>query len=279
MSVSVHLAVGGLMCWLMLRTKPAAADVRPTTVVTVLPGPPDGAETTSSGFGGASGAMTTAVTPVTFKPLPPPRPPRVREVVAEEEVAPVPPPTRPKPKPLTPAVTPVAPVASKPNAKPTTIDEHRKLHPTAVQPTTSTGASRPVTTANPPKINMGEVLGAGAMPTSATTTTKPGAGAGAGSTPAGGGGEEAQADYLARLFAKLRAAHQKPEGLDDGLQTRVEFVVRADGSVSGVRILKTSGNAEFDESVLAAFRQVSGLGAPPAGMAGVNAVTFRTRAE
>jgi len=84
------------------------------------------------------------------------------------------------------------------------------------------------------------------------------------------------AAYQARLLEKLRAAHQKPAGLDAELQVRVEFLLRADGSLGNVRILRSSGSDAFDASVLAAFARLRDLGVPPAGMTGVNSVTFRT---
>ena len=82
--------------------------------------------------------------------------------------------------------------------------------------------------------------------------------------------------YQARLLEKLRAAHQKPAGLDAELQVRVEFFLRADGSLGNVRILRSSGSEAFDASVLAAFARLRDLGVPPAGMTGINSVTFRT---
>ncbi|MBC8041046.1 MAG: TonB C-terminal domain-containing protein, partial [Opitutaceae bacterium] len=85
--------------------------------------------------------------------------------------------------------------------------------------------------------------------------------------------------YWERFHAKLRDAHEKPAGLDDGLVVRVEFVLRVDGTLGDVRVLSSSGDAAFDASVVAAFRRVRGLGVPPAGKVGVNEVTFRTRAE
>lgn len=274
MSVGVHLALGGLMCWLMLRTAEPVAPVemKPVRVFTTSPAPADAGVTPPAG----SSASATPATSVRFNPLPPPPPPRVREAVTDEaavEPSP-PPPVRPRPAPPAVAPTPRPTPPTIASTKPTTLAEHRKLHPLSNPPTTAGGPGR-TTTSEPPKINMGAVLGEASV-----TDPKPGAGSGPAVTPAASaGGGETPAAYLDRLFAKLRAEHQKPEGLDDGLQARVEFVVRADGSVTGVRILKTSGNAEFDASVLAAFRQVSGLGSPPAGVTGVNAVTFRTRAD
>ena len=81
------------------------------------------------------------------------------------------------------------------------------------------------------------------------------------------------------FLTKLRDAHQKPAGLEDGLQVRVEFVLRADGTLGDVRVLSSSGDATFDASVVAAFRRVRGMGVPPASKVGVNQITFRTRAD
>ena len=82
--------------------------------------------------------------------------------------------------------------------------------------------------------------------------------------------------YQARLLEKLRVAHQRPAGLDAELQVRVEFLLRADGTLGNVRILRSSGSEAFDASVLAAFARLRDLGVPPAGMTGINSVTFRT---
>ena len=144
----------------------------------------------------------------------------------------------------------------------TTIAEFRKQH--AVSPT-QPPARRP-TQARPTLINMDTVL------TSPNTSS---------ATPSAATVADAhEADaYLSRLLAKLRAAHQKPAGLDAGLRVRVEFSFRADGSLTGVRLLESSGDQEFDESVLAAFRKVTGLGVPPKALGQTNRVTFRTDAE
>lgn len=85
--------------------------------------------------------------------------------------------------------------------------------------------------------------------------------------------------YFDRLVARLRAVHEKPSDLGDGLKATVEFVLRADGTVSGVRILESSGSEAFDVSVLNAFGRLAALGEPPSGAAGMNQVVFRTRGE
>ena len=104
--------------------------------------------------------------------------------------------------------------------------------------------------------------------------------AGPGSTKPSAATDPAQeANYWGMLQEKLRDAHEKPDGLDDGLVVRVEFVLRPDGTLGDVRVISSSGNAVFDASVVAAFRRVRGLGVPPASKVGLNQVTFRTHAE
>jgi colicin import membrane protein len=156
-----------------------------------------------------------------------------------------------------PAVAPVVPARI---TAPTSLEEFRRLHPTpAVATSVRHSSSVPV------KINMDTVLMAADDGRSA---------------PASQAVAAAQSDaYQARLLEKLRAAHEKPAGLDGGLQVQVEFSLRADGTLVGVRLLESSGSPEFDASVLAAFRKLRELGAPPSGLVGVNRVTFRTNSS
>ena len=139
-----------------------------------------------------------------------------------------------------------------------TAAEFQRQHPSAARPSSAGLQSAPL----PSRIDIGNVL----APTGESSS----------STSSAAVDENLSADYLARLMGKLRVAHEKPAGLDAGLKARVEFVLRADGTIGDVRIVKSSGSAVFDASVLAAFRMMHDLGAPPAGIAGVNQVTFRT---
>jgi len=194
-------------------------------------------------------AMRTISPTVNFTPVP--APVRARVV---EEVMPATQQVRPSPAlRTTPVVAPRAPAR-------TTLAEHRRHNP-AVAP------ANPAVTTNAPtraRINMDEVLNGSDRARPGPVVT---------SSPA------QEADYWAALLGKLRAVHEKPATLDDGLSARVEFVLRPDGTVGEVRILTSSGSAAFDASVIAAFRRLSGLGLPPAGAAGLNQVTFHTRAE
>lgn len=249
-STLLHASVAGLLLVVMLRMSrpqpetPHVIEWVPTEALVPAPS----TERTAGPVSESS---------VTFKPVPAVVPVReeVVEPVADE-------PVRPR--------TPARPTTTTPSATSarTTITEHqRRVAPrttaTAVAPTVSS-TSRATTSA---QININEVLAA----------ATPAAGSGRGPSVASDPAREAS--YWEMLLGKLREAHEKPAGLDEGLKTRVEFVLNADGSVGAVRILQSSGNTEFDASVVAAFRRVRDLGAPPAGKVGLNQVTFRTRAD
>jgi len=85
--------------------------------------------------------------------------------------------------------------------------------------------------------------------------------------------------YFALLKQHLREAHEKPSGLSDLIAARAEFYVGADGSISRARIVQSSGNTEFDESVLAAIRNVRTIGPRPDGKGDVQSVRFRMKDE
>jgi TonB family protein len=70
--------------------------------------------------------------------------------------------------------------------------------------------------------------------------------------------------YVAGLNDLLKEAWNNPQL---ALTTVVEFDVAPSGRISNVRITSKSGNAAFDESVLAAFRQVPSGGPTPEGRA------------
>ncbi|MFA6962766.1 MAG: TonB family protein [Opitutaceae bacterium] len=208
--------------------------------VVVFEIPTFGTPTTTQHTTSAS-ATTVGFTPIHVDP-----PVRVRDPGVESE---------PRPQVVARSI-PVTPRSTSPRVPATPA----RVHPVA-------GAHEPVRPVAPsPRINMDEVLAA-TGPVSGPTVV------------ADGGVPETSADYFARLLGRLRAAHEKPAGLDEGLQTRVEFLLKADGTLGAVRILQSSGSDAFDASVLAAFRRLRDLGVPPAGAAGVNQVTFRTQAE
>ena len=67
------------------------------------------------------------------------------------------------------------------------------------------------------------------------------------------------------LIQRLKAAHQKPDGLSDLLQATVKFRLTSSGTVVDVTIIGSSRNAEYDRSVLEAFRRIT-LPRPPSNL-------------
>lgn len=85
--------------------------------------------------------------------------------------------------------------------------------------------------------------------------------------------------YFALLKQRLYEALYKPPGLSDTLVAEAEFRVGADGTLSGVRIKRSSGNSEFDQAVLEAFARVHSIGPRPDGKSEVVSLNFRMREE
>lgn len=71
--------------------------------------------------------------------------------------------------------------------------------------------------------------------------------------------------YFSLLIQKLKDAHERPAGVSDVLTAQAEFSITADGSLFNVHISRSSGSAEFDQSVLSAFRNVGSIGPRPDG--------------
>ncbi len=105
-------------------------------------------------------------------------------------------------------------------------------------------------------------------------------------TRGGGGGkamtreEQSQLNtYIALLLNALKEAHEPPQGANDALEAKVTFDITASGAILNPHITKSSGDRDFDESVLEAFRKVRGIGPPPTGKADTWTVTFRMKDE
>jgi colicin import membrane protein len=83
--------------------------------------------------------------------------------------------------------------------------------------------------------------------------------------------------YLAMLRLHVRNAFAPPDGLTQDLQAEVEFILNADGTVTGARIITPSGNPAFDRAVLAAFRTMIPLPPPPSGRSTDYRIPFKMR--
>ena len=103
-------------------------------------------------------------------------------------------------------------------------------------------------------------------------------------TRGGGGGKaltrEEQSElntYISFLLNALKEAHEPPPGVSDQLEAKVSFDITASGSILSPRIVKSSGDRAFDESVLEAFRRVKSIGPTPDGKSDTWTVTFRMK--
>jgi TonB family protein len=107
---------------------------------------------------------------------------------------------------------------------------------------------------------------------------------GSSSSKGGGGGtaltaaqRSALEGYIARLVTALRQNHEKPPGLSDLLSADVEFLIAADGTISRVQIVRSSGNTDFDLSCIEAFRRMGSVGPKPDGKSDTWVLTFRMK--
>lgn len=85
--------------------------------------------------------------------------------------------------------------------------------------------------------------------------------------------------YFAFLRQRLKAAHIPPPGAGDELSTIIEFYCPADGVLSRIKVSGSSGDAEFDLSVVEAFKRVKGIGARPDGKAEVLTLEFKAKED
>ena len=103
----------------------------------------------------------------------------------------------------------------------------------------------------------------------------------------GGGGGKAMTreehnefdTYISFLISALKEAHNPPPGVSDKLETKVTFDITASGNILNPRISHSSGDKDFDESVLEAFRKVRSIGPTPNGKSDTWTVTFRMKDE
>ncbi len=62
--------------------------------------------------------------------------------------------------------------------------------------------------------------------------------------------------YLTLFRQELRRLFEPPPGLSDSLKVRIEVLNKADGSLSGAKVVQTSGSREFDQAVLDALKRI-----------------------
>ena len=194
-------------------------------------------------------------------------PPKVQPQPVVPETAPTPPPEK---------VIPAKQAETKPD---TTISkEVKKKARVAYQkflkehPTPKPAPPQPV---KAPKVDA-EGIAAGVV--GGSTANKRGGGGGKALTRAEADGMTV---YIAALNNRLRDAFEKtkPAGVSDTLSAEVEFFVAANGEVSEVKIRRSSGNRDFDESILEAFRNITWPGPRPDHKSDQWRLTFRMKEE
>jgi colicin import membrane protein len=87
-------------------------------------------------------------------------------------------------------------------------------------------------------------------------------------------GHELEA-YWAMLKSRLSDNLEKPTDVSDDKKAVVEFYVAANGAISGISILRSSGSDEFDQAVLAAVHRTHPIGPRPDGRGDVEQLTFK----
>ena len=85
--------------------------------------------------------------------------------------------------------------------------------------------------------------------------------------------------YFSFLKARIKENHVPPEGVSDTLESRVEFLLTSNGSISDVKIVRPSGNSEFDRSVVEACQRTHSVGPRPDGKSEIVQMTFKMRED
>ncbi|MBC8009449.1 MAG: TonB C-terminal domain-containing protein, partial [Burkholderiales bacterium] len=100
--------------------------------------------------------------------------------------------------------------------------------------------------------------------------------AGAGGTALARAEANAMDAYFVMLRTRLLSSHELPGGVSDLLSAEVQFTIGSNGTVSGVRIVRSSGSKDFDQSVLEAFGRLKMPGRPDK-KTDVQRLTFRIK--
>jgi protein TonB len=167
----------------------------------------------------------------------------------------VPDPVLPEPEPVV-APTPKPKLTPKPVPTPTkptlsSYEQFRKDHPLKAPKTQQTAPRKPVNVQiNTPKW---EVLPGNPSVSDQSRTMS-------------AAEQSALQRYGSQLNARLNSAWIKPANLSGvRLTVQVQFDVASSGRISNIRLRPSSGNATFDQSVLAAFKKIASGGVTPTG--------------
>jgi len=288
-SLMIHGAIGAVILVTAYVFNDAAK--KNSGIFDVVAGPGDNWNATEAPAPGAPDAPDTVTfTPPADTPRPAVIPAAQPEPAPAQTATPVtaiprdavvvpPPKAQAKIQPQTPPIKAVPAQTQKQNtSKQMSIDEFNKLYGPKNKnaPSSKTPAKTSATTAAKAVTAQQIITGKGLAG---------GIDGGTGSAPGAQGNaltaaERDQMDaYFAALAERIKQAHEKPEGVSMELVTRVEYYVGADGTIGAVKIIRSSGNRAFDDSVLKAFRSVQSIGPRPDGRGSAQAVNFRMKEE
>jgi len=258
LSVTIHLFLAALF---FVTTVYVARQAKPPVIFELVAGPPTAPdELVAPALGNTAAPIKLDIPKVELPPAA--SEPEVQEEVPQvREATPVKP--APKPAVKKPAATKPAP------AKPAKVSYKDYL---AKHPTPKASSKAPVQrSAKVPRIDVKGI--ANGVSGGSTDNTR-----------GGGGGkaltreEQSQLNtYIAFLLNALKEAHEPPPGVSDQLEAKVTFDITAAGSILNPKISKSSGDREFDQSVIEAFRRVKSIGPTPNGKADTWTVTFRMK--
>jgi len=257
-SLTIHAFVAAVI---FLTTVYVAQSDKPPVIFELVAGPPTAPEQlVAPKLGNTPNPVKLEVPQVETPPVP--EQPKTVEPEAKVETPPLPPETA-KPVPVTKPKPDVSIAKEMKKASRVSYQEYLKKHPTP--------KPAPPTTGKAPSVQHIDTQGiAGGVKGGSVSNTK-----------GGGNGKQLtreemneQNTYIAFLLQALREAHEPPPGVSDKLEAEVTFDITASGAILNPRIKKSSGNKEFDDSVVAAFRKVRSIGPTPTGRADTWTVRF-----
>jgi len=225
LSTLFHLAILALMIFGVL-FKPAK---KPVPMIFEMISPPNVGELPDFAEG-----TEIEFTPQEIDPIPEPIPEPILEPV------PVPPKPKPKPKPPPP-----------PEPKKLSYEEYLRqrggeIKPQKVRKTQPKKITAPTIDTSDIRKNLNELL------VDSSSVSQMSASA-----------QSALNRYFSSIKPALKRAWQKPTNLGNNLKCTVRFDISAGGKLLSPRITSSSGNSEFDASVLQAFKHIRGLGPTP----------------
>lgn len=264
-SLTLHGVAAGLIIFLTYYA--ARKESTPPVIFELVAGPPTAPDELVAPPLGSPATKLKADVP---KIEPPPEKPQPQEITrapepeVKETPAPPPKPMATKPKPDT-SLTKELKKSEKMSYK-----DYLKKHPIPKEPPKTATAPKG---GKVPRIDA-EGIAEGVR--GGSTANKRGGGGGKALTRE----EQSQLNtYISFLLNALKEAHEPPSGVSDQLETQVTFDITAGGAILNPRITRSSGNREFDESVLDAFRRVKTIGDVPTGKSETWTLKFRMRDE